>query len=213
MARLELLAGISLEMEPIPLARTIHSVTVLSEDSNDWALALAGEGEAFGRIFDRHHQRVLRHSRRFATNPSDADDIAAMTFLEAWRNRAKVKVVGGSVLPWLLVTSTNVASNANRSARRYSAMLASLPIAEVSVAPPFETDEKDALEALRTLSVLDRQVVVLCLLEGYSEREAADALGVPPGTIKSRLSRAKARLRNELRATPSQVALTEEVGQ
>jgi RNA polymerase sigma factor (sigma-70 family) len=184
-------------------------VNAPSTDSPDWALALAGEGEAFGRIFDRHRDRVLRHSRRLVTVAADADDVLAITFLEAWRNRARVRLVDDSVLPWLLVTATNVANNTNRSARRYRTMLSRLPAADPAFDAHLEDDDADAVEALARLSLADRRVVALCILEGYSEREAADIIGVPPGTIKSRLSRAKQRLRDHL--TPlERIALAEE---
>lgn len=195
-------------MEPIDRDRTIQGVTSSSADSADWALAVAGEGEAFGRIFDRHHDRLVRHSRRLVAQSADAEDVVAITFLEAWRKRATVRLVNDSVLPWLLVTATNVASNANRGLRRYRALLAALP------APPeppgLDDDDSEAMQALKGLSLADRRVVTLCVLEGYSEREAADALGVPPGTVKSRLSRAKARLRIHLQSPPSDHTLVEE---
>ncbi|MGB3910709.1 MAG: sigma factor [Pseudolysinimonas sp.] len=78
-------------------------------DAAEWARAVDGDGEAFGRIFDRHRDRVLRHGLRLAPTTNDADDLVAITFFEAWRNRERVRVVDGSVLPWLLVTATNVA--------------------------------------------------------------------------------------------------------
>ncbi len=56
------------------------------------------------------------------------------------------------------------------------------------------------LASLAQLPGVERSVVVLVVLEGYSEREAADALGIPVGTVKSRLSRAKARLRDGMAA-------------
>jgi RNA polymerase sigma-70 factor (ECF subfamily) len=68
------------------------------------------------------------------------------------------------------------------------------------------------VDALARLSLADRRVVTLCILEGYSEREAAELLGIPPGTVKSRLSRAKQRLRAELDAPSPRTTLSEEVG-
>jgi RNA polymerase sigma-70 factor (ECF subfamily) len=169
-----------------------------SNDSAHWAAALAGNGEAFGRVFDRHKDRVRRHSARLVSQLADADDVVAITFLEAWRNRARVRLVDDSVLPWLLVTATNVANNTNRSARRYRALLARLPPPEHVTDPIALIEGAEASTALARLSVADRRVVVLCVLEGFSEREAAEALGVPAGTVKSRLSRAKQRLRSQL---------------
>lgn len=188
-------------------------MNVPTADSGDWASALAGEGEAFGRIFDKHKHRIHRHSARLVVNAADADDVLAMTFLEAWRNRARVRLVDGSILPWLLVTATNVANNSNRSARRYRALLARLPLADSASHPPSGLESSDAMDALQRLSLTDRQVVVLCVLEGFSEREAAEALGVAPGTIKSRLSRAKQRLRIQFAGATTQATLAEEVGQ
>ena len=194
------------------MPRTIHSVSVLLEDPEDWTKALVGDGEAFGRIFDCHHDRVLRHSKRLMTSLADADDVVAIAFLELWRNRSRVRLVDGSVLPWLLVTATNAGSNVNRGARRYRSLLARLPAADAVDDPMLEFETSDSTEALRGLSLSDRRVVTLCVLEGYSEREAAEILAVPTGTIKSRLSRAKRRLRVEMTSS-SQNTLVEEVGQ
>jgi RNA polymerase sigma factor (sigma-70 family) len=163
-------------------------------DADDWARAVAGDGEAFGRIFDRHRDRVHRHGLRLAPTPSDVDDLVAITFLEAWRNRDRVRVVDGSVLPWLLVTATNVARNLRRGVARYTALLDRLPPAEHAPDPAAHAGEHDLAAQLDRLSLSDRQVLTLCVLEGYSERDAAAALGVAPGTVKSRLSRARRRL-------------------
>ena len=163
-------------------------------DADEWAAAVAGDGEAFGRIFDRHRDRVWRHGLRLAPTTSDADDLVAITFFEAWRNRERVRVVEGSVLPWLLVTATNVGRNLRRSAGRYTALLERLPPAEHAADPADSVAEHDTAAQLARLALADRQVLTLCVIEGYSERDAAAALGVAPGTVKSRLSRARRRL-------------------
>jgi len=155
------------------------------------ARARAGEGEAFGLIFDRHRDRVLRHSLRLVPSWHDAEEVVAVTFLEAWRKRDRVRFVDGSLLPWLLVTAANVARNVSRSARRYAALLDKLP---APLAPAAASSDGSATEALRALSLADRQVITLSVLEGFSEAEIAAALGIARGTVKSRLSRAKQRL-------------------
>lgn len=96
-------------------------------DALDWRNAIAGDGEAFGRVYDRHRDRVLRHSLSLVTNVADAQDVLAVVFLEAWRKREQVRFVGGSVLPWLLVTATNTTRNLNRGKRRHQVMLDRLP--------------------------------------------------------------------------------------
>ncbi len=164
-------------------------------DVDDWALVLGGDGEAFGRIWDRHKEPVRRQVRRLLTERrSDIEDAVAVVFLEAWRKRSSVRVVQGSLLPWLLVTAGNVARNSRRSRLRYEALLAQLPPPRPSDDPASLVDEAGVLIALRGLSHADQQVLSLCVLEGWSERDAAAALGVAPGTVKSRLHRAKQRL-------------------
>ncbi len=172
-------------------------------DAACWARALEGDGAAFGEIFDRHRDRVFRHSLHLVPNAEDADDIVATVFLEAWRNRHRVRFVEDSMLPWLLVVATNASRNVARSTRRYRAVLRRLPppSAEPDLAERFDAGPAEA--AYAKLSAAHRQVVALCVLAGLTEAEAAEALGVPRGTVKSRLSRANEILRNRLRETES----------
>ena len=63
---------------------------------------------------------------------------------------------------------------------------------------PHGPDDSGVLAALKRLPEREQAVVVLAVLEGYAEREVAQALGIPAGTVKSRLARAKAKLRDEV---------------
>ncbi len=163
-------------------------------DRDDWSQAQHGAGEAFGRIFDRHRDRVYRHVVRLVPVMADADDAVAITFLEAWRRRADARLVDGSLLPWLLVTATKVTQNLTRSARRHRALLAKLPVDDHAHDHAELVDDGPASAALRELPLADRHVITLCVLEGLTDREAALVLNLPVGTVKSRLSRAKRRL-------------------
>jgi RNA polymerase sigma-70 factor (ECF subfamily) len=166
-------------------------------DESNWARALAGEGEAFGRIFDRHRARLHRHSAHLVPRAADVDDVVAIAFFEAWRRRQDARFVDESLLPWLLVIATNSARNVSRSSRRYRALLQKLPPSE-HVIDQFAGSDDTAQRALAQLSVADQQVITLCVLDGLSELEAAEALGIAAGTVKSRLSRARARLARQL---------------
>lgn len=172
-------------------------------DAEGWHRAIAGDGAAFGVLFDRHRPRVQRHLHRLLTSPADVEDAVAIVFLEAWRRRHAVRLVDDSLVPWLLVTGTNVANNVRRGRRRYQALLDRLPEVSPSFVDAAAYEGADALGAMRRLSLTDQQVLTLCVLEEWSEREAAAALQVRPGTVKSRLHRAKKRLADQLGAVPS----------
>ena len=162
-------------MEPIPNSVTLHSVSVDLTDESDWSEALRGDGEAFGRIFDRHRARVTRHCRRLVDVPVDADDLVSVVFLEAWRHRRSLRFVDGSLLPWLLVTATNSARNLARKTRRYREVLEGIPPKIHEGTDPADRHDSDAQEALKRLSINDQRVISLCILEGFSEKDAAQA--------------------------------------
>lgn len=170
------------------------SIPPAGDDRDDWSQAQRGIGEGFGRIFDRHRDRVYRHVLRLVPVAADADDAVAIVFLEAWRRRDDARLVDGSLLPWLLVTATKITQNLQRSARRHRALLAKLPPEEHAFDHADHLDDGPASAALRELPLPDRHVITLCVLEGLTDREAALVLDLPVGTVKSRLSRAKRRL-------------------
>jgi RNA polymerase sigma-70 factor (ECF subfamily) len=170
----------------------------VSDDAEDWGRVLEGDGEAFARIFDRRKEQVRRQARRLLDRNADVEDAVAVVFLEVWRRRWDARLVDGSLLPWLLVTATNVARNSRRSSRRYEGLLARLPAPNPAPDPASALDDRHVLTALRALPLPDQQVLTLCVLEGWPERDAAAALGVAPGTVKSRLHRAKRRLAQRL---------------
>jgi RNA polymerase sigma factor (sigma-70 family) len=181
-----------------------------SDDESDWADALRGDGEAFGRIFDRHRHRVFRHSYRLVAVSADADDIVSIAFLEAWRRADAVRFVDGSMLPWLLVTATNAARNLARSGRRYRTMLNRLPVDRHEGDRFTGAFDTEAHDALRILSAADQRILTLCVLEDLPEKDAAAVLGIPVGTVKSRLSRAKRRLAASLAAPLTKEATNEQ---
>ncbi|HEY9309818.1 MAG: sigE 1 [Microbacterium sp.] len=167
------------------------------EDAALWGRVRNGDESALGTLFDRHEARLFRHARRLLSSREDAKDAVTIAFFELWRKRETVRLVDGSPLPWLLNTVSHTARNLERSARRYRALLARTP-ADGHHPPPAAADETGVLAALRRLPAREQSVVVLTVLEGYPERAAAETLGIPVGTVKSRLARAKAKLREDM---------------
>ncbi|AZS36379.1 ECF RNA polymerase sigma factor SigE [Microbacterium lemovicicum] len=166
-------------------------------DPGLWARVRSGDEAALAALFDRHEPRLFRHAARLLTSREDAKDAVTIAFFELWRKRESVRLVDGSPLPWLLTTVANCARNLERSGRRYRVLLERTPASHRAPAPTAH-DESGVLASLKKLPPREQSVIVLSVLEGYPERDIADALGIPIGTVKSRLSRGKARLRDEL---------------
>lgn len=177
-------------------------MTEYLDEAAAWGHSQQGDGEAFGRLFDLHRDRIFGQALRLMRSQYDAEDVTALVFLEAWRRRESVRVVEGSIIGWLLVTTNYVARNAQRTRRRYEMALQSIPQPEATRDHAADVDARlDARErdervrdAFSRLSKRDQDVISLCVLEELSTAQAAAALGVPPGTVKSRLSRARQRL-------------------
>ncbi len=185
---------------PLRGDRTFPDVETLS-DAAVWAQVLAGEPDGMGVVWDRHRDRVFRHLLAAGSPATEAEDLAAVTFLELWRRRRSVRFVDDSLLPWLLVTASNVARNATRSQRRYRAFLARLPKPEPSVPPPDASASRrgEALaQSWPTVARLDQQLLMLTAVEGFSIAEAATAVGLSEGAAKMRLSRARKRLHTSI---------------
>ncbi|QXJ23182.1 RNA polymerase sigma factor [Actinomadura graeca] len=173
-------------------------------DAELWRLARDGDAAAFGTLFDRHARTVYNYCFRRTASWSEAEDLTSVVFLETWRRRAAVPLPSGSLLPWLYGVATNVVHNHRRSLRRHRAALARLP------APPPQPDGADdaaarldaerrmrrVMDSIRALPRRDQEVLALCVWEGLDYADAAEALGVPVGTVRSRLARARARLRD-----------------
>ncbi|GHJ40960.1 siderophore-interacting protein [Streptomyces sp. TS71-3] len=162
----------------------------------------AGDRAAFAELYDQNARAVYNHALRLTGNWSDAEEAMSETFLAAWRTRESVEPEGGSLKPWLLGIATHKAHNANRGLRRRLAFLARSPeprpVEDFADETAARIDDARRLmvvhEALRHLRSQDREVLALCVASGLDYQQAAEALGIPVGTVRSRLSRARARL-------------------
>lgn len=174
----------------------------------------SGDRTAFAEIFDEHARLVYAHAVRTTGDRALAEDVMSLTFLEAWRLRDKLRDEVRSVRAWLLGIATNVMRNTSRSARRHREAMSRLPPPE---ALPDFSDEvvgqmvdtqrlTAAARALQRLKRTEREVFALVVWSDLGYAAAAEALGIPVGTVRSRLSRAREKLRRlvdeELAADP-----------
>ncbi|MFI5618723.1 RNA polymerase sigma factor [Streptomyces sp. NPDC051567] len=162
----------------------------------------AGDPEAFGSLFDDYARTVYNHAFRLTGDWSAAEDVLSLTFLEAWRLRATVDLDEESLRPWPLGIATNTARNTRRAARRHEAAVGRLP--REQVLPDFAEELVGRIDdagqialvqaALSRLRRPEREVISLCVWSGLDHAAAARALGIPVGTVRSRLSRAHEKL-------------------
>ncbi|KOU65486.1 RNA polymerase sigma factor [Streptomyces sp. IGB124] len=166
----------------------------------------SGDPDAYAELFDSYSRTLYNHAFRMTGDWAVAEDVMSAAFLEAWRLRGTVDPEGGSLRPWLLGVTTNIARNHCRSNRRFRAAAAVAAAAAGAAAVPDHAEEvagrlddrRQIAATLAQLSALrrpEREVLLLCLCEGLEYAEAARVLGIPVGTVRSRLSRARTKLR------------------
>ena len=164
----------------------------------------ASEPELFGILFDRHFATIHRYlDRRIGSD--GADELAGEVFRIAFEQRGRFRPLHESALPWLYGLATNLMLKRWRGERRHLRALARMNAERGSVAHEGTEERLDArssraalLDALASLPQRDRDIVVLIAWEELSYEEAAAALAIPVGTVRSRLNRARRTLRELL---------------
>jgi len=164
------------------------------------ARVIAGDRQAARELYDAHAPRVFRLAFRFAGDAELARELTQETFIRAFAQLGRFR--GDSALStWLHRVTISVVSNSMRKVKRFRTREADLdeatPLpAETRVADP---DLRDKLyRAIDELPDIYRTTFIMHDLEGYTHEEIALVLGVAEGTCKSRLSVARAQLREKL---------------
>ncbi|MBZ3903181.1 MULTISPECIES: RNA polymerase sigma factor [Streptomyces] len=164
------------------------------------------EPELFAVLYDRHADAVHRYAAR-RLGPEAAEDLMAETFVIAFQRRHTYDLSRAEARPWLFGIATNLIGRHRRAEARRFRALARLPepveheepVADRAVARAGATGvRRELAAALAGLSARHRDVVLLVAWAGLDYEEAAQALDVPVGTIRSRLNRARGRLREAL---------------
>lgn len=166
-----------------------------------------GDQAAFCELVDRHAKALYRLAFALVGNAPDADDVLQETFLGAFRQMAAFEE-RASVRTWLSRILVNQAARRHRSRGRQKAVSlegiaepgdAAAANGQTGASAGDPAVRLDVLETLDALSPEHRQVIVLRELQGMSYDEIADTLGIPRGTVESRLFRARRELRDRLR--------------
>lgn len=184
----------------------------IADESGLIRAALRGNLDAFNRLVLRHQDAVYSAAYRLMGDPDSAADMAQETFIAAYRRLDTYR--GGSFRAWVLRIATNACyDELRRRKRRPATHLDDLPGGDSDDGPPLPspaaTPEERAQQGELNAAIQDcinalpadqRHALVLSDIEGYSYQEIADLQRVQLGTVKSRLSRARAAMRHCLEA-------------
>lgn len=158
------------------------------------AAARRGEKFAFARLMQAHQQGVRGFLRRACGNADEADDLAQETFLSAWERLVQFRGES-SLRSWLCGIAYKKMLAARRSSSRAKARDHRYFEESDQVTSQGDPSMNAALQtAMKELPVDQRACVALCLAGGYSHSEAAEALEMPLGTVKSHVNRGRERL-------------------
>ncbi|WP_339915464.1 RNA polymerase sigma factor [uncultured Brevundimonas sp.] len=173
-------------------------MTFIQTDAELVTAAVAGSDAAYARLVARHQAAVRGFLRRMlggagSAAVAEADDLAQETFVTGWRSLRSLKEPAG-FRAWLCGIAVRKARDRRRGVQR-SAARDGAWLETVSVPPGVQPEDRLALTAAMAALPDDvRACVALCLADGWSHGEAALALDLPLGTVKSHIARGRARL-------------------
>ncbi len=174
-------------------------------DDPDTEVGELARRSRFEKLYAGHSRAILAFAVRRTTQPDDAADVVAETFLVAWRRLDDVPL-GDDALLWLYGVARRVVANVRRGARRRARLGSRLATAvgEQMVVDPAEVVGAAAVvrQALASLSADDRELLQLTAWEGLTATQIGEVLAMPAPTVRTRLHRARKRLRDaDLRLT------------
>lgn len=175
----------------------------MAGDLQLWERIRSGDAEAFGDLYERHARAVQSYCLWRTAGLQTAEDATATVFLEVWRQRRDLTLSTDSAAPLLLGIANNVVRRQWRSERRYRGVLERVRNAgqvpndiEAEAIARIDAMQqlRDGDEAIRALPRREREVLALLAWSELSYGEIAEALGLPIGTVRSRIARARTRL-------------------
>ncbi|MFF4499008.1 RNA polymerase sigma factor [Streptomyces sp. NPDC001401] len=188
---------------PPPMARTEDDAAIIAQSLE--------QPELFALLYDRYASDIHRYAAR-RLGDTTADDVTADTFLVAFRIRSRYDLTRANARPWLYGIAGNLIGKQRRAEVRALRALARTghdPVTDSWGASWVEdTDSRIAAQgplagALAVLSAGDRHVLLLIAWAELTYEEAAEALDIPVGTVRSRLNRARRKVRTALGADPA----------
>ncbi len=174
------------------LAANLPGHEIMTHHDDESALIAAARGgdtAAFGSLYETHSGRIYGLCLRMTANPADAQDCAQDAFVQAWQKLGSFRA-DAAFGTWIHRIAVNTVLAKQRKSGREGRHLELVPRDE-PVAEDGLDDNTDIEKALRKLPDGARNVFVLYAVYGYTHEEAADMLGIAPGTSKAQLHRAR----------------------
>ena len=164
-------------------------------------LVARGDEDAFDAVYDQVAASVFGIVRRVVRDPAQSEEVTQDVLLEVWRNAAKFDPGRGSATAWVMTLAHRRAVDRVRSVQKESererrTAAADIPFDEVAEAVESSLERERVRRCLGSLTELQRESVTLAYYGGYTYAQVASLLGVPGGTIKTRMRDALIRLRD-----------------
>ena len=194
--------GVRLGLVPAPEIDDDLSIETLLRDVAD------GDRAAFAEIYDRISSRVLGLIIRLLRDRAQSEEVMQEVFLEIWQQAAKFDTNRGSGMAWVLTMAHRRAIDRIRASQKSHERDLRIGIRDmerdfdsVSESVEIRIENERVKRSMSRLTPLQREAVILAYYGGYSHSEMAQILGIPLGTVKTRLRDGMIRLRDELGVT------------
>lgn len=178
----------------------------ISADRDLVVAMAAGDAEALRSLNARYGRMLAGLARRFLSNESDAEEVVADVLWQAWREARTFDATRASVSVWLVTLARSRAIDRLRSNRARKPPPGEQPAAEPAQDPASDIDQAKRARVVRAalarLDAHERTALQLAYFSDLSQSEVAEKLGIPLGTVKTRMRSAMIKLRDALSGRP-----------
>ena len=172
------------------------------------ALVARGDRAAFDRLYDRYANAVYGLVRRVLRDPAQSEEVTQEVLVDLWRSAASFDPDRGSASAWIMTIAHRKAVDRVRSVQ--ASTLRDVRVAQLGEERPYDVvaeavehrmETEQVVRALKDLTDLQREAVTLAYYGGYTHVQIAELLGVPLGTVKTRIRDGLIRMRDRLGVT------------